>query len=124
MEIIFFIILLILLAGVAATFLFLKSRLIAPKNDEQSLLLIQNQIQEITRVLDSKLGESTRAIQHQFGESAKIIKDITIELMKVGEGQRQVVDVAKQLENLQDILKNPKQRGILGEYYLEAVLKN
>ncbi|KKQ43697.1 MAG: hypothetical protein US61_C0005G0010 [Parcubacteria group bacterium GW2011_GWE2_37_8] len=124
MEIIFFIILLILLAGVATTFLFLKSRLIAPKNDEQSLLLIQNQIQEITRVLDSKLGESTRAIQHQFGESAKIIKDITIELMKVGEGQRQVVDVAKQLENLQDILKNPKQRGVLGEYFLKTVLEN
>ncbi|HYF12945.1 MAG TPA: DNA recombination protein RmuC, partial [Candidatus Paceibacterota bacterium] len=31
---------------------------------------------------------------------------------------------ADQLQNLQDILKNPKQRGILGEYYLETVLKN
>ena len=29
-----------------------------------------------------------------------------------------------QLQNLQDILKNPKQRGILGEYYLETLLKN
>ena len=28
------------------------------------------------------------------------------------------------LQNLQDILKNPKQRGILGEYYLETILKN
>jgi DNA recombination protein RmuC len=28
------------------------------------------------------------------------------------------------LQNLQDILKNPKQRGVLGEYYLEALLKN
>src|SRR3989344_5805415 len=52
------------------------------------------------------------------------IKEITQELTKVGEGQKQVVDIAKQLENLQDILKNPKQRGVLGEYYLETVLKN
>lgn len=125
MEITFLIIIIfIILAGFAAFFLFLKSRLTAPKNDEQSLLLIQNQIQEITRVLDSKLGESTRVIQHQFGESAKIIKDITTELIKVGEGQRQVVDVARQLENLQDILKNPKQRGVLGEYFLKTVLEN
>jgi DNA recombination protein RmuC len=35
-----------------------------------------------------------------------------------------VVDFADQLKNLQDILKNPKQRGVLGEYYLEALLKN
>ena len=74
--------------------------------------------------MDFKLGESTKVLQRQFGESAKIIREITTELTKVGEGQKQVVDIAKQLENLQDILKNPKQRGILGEYYLEAVLKN
>jgi DNA recombination protein RmuC len=35
-----------------------------------------------------------------------------------------VVNFADQLRNLQDILQNPKQRGILGEYYLETVLKN
>jgi DNA recombination protein RmuC len=35
-----------------------------------------------------------------------------------------VVSFADQLQNLQDILKNPKQRGILGEYYLETLLKN
>jgi DNA recombination protein RmuC len=37
---------------------------------------------------------------------------------------RQTQGFAEQLQNLQDILKNPKQRGILGEYYLETVLKN
>ena len=35
-----------------------------------------------------------------------------------------MVSFADQLQNLQDILKNPKQRGILGEYYLETLLKN
>jgi len=35
-----------------------------------------------------------------------------------------VVSFADQLKNLEDILKNPKQRGILGEYYLETLLKN
>ncbi len=92
--------------------------------DSQSMLLLQNQISEITRTIDGKLGESAKLLQRQFGESAKIIKEITQELTKVGEGQKQVVDIAKQLENLQDILKNPKQRGVLGEYYLETVLKN
>ena len=86
--------------------------------------MLQNQINEVTRTLDIKLGESTRLIQEQFGQSARIIKEITRELTKVGEGQKQVVDIAKQLDNLQDILKNPKQRGVLGEYYLKTVLEN
>ncbi len=94
------------------------------KPESQALVLIQNQINEITKTLDRKLGESSQIMQRQFGESAKIIREITQELTKVGEGQKQVVDVAKQLESLQDILKNPKQRGVLGEYYLETVLKN
>ncbi|MCL4404039.1 DNA recombination protein RmuC [Patescibacteria group bacterium] len=92
--------------------------------DGQSLVLLQNQMNEITRTLDAKLSESTRAIQSQFGQSAKIIKDVTERLTKLDETNRQVVNFADQLKNLQDILKNPKQRGILGEYYLETVLKN
>lgn len=92
------------------------------KND--SLVLLQNQINEINRTLDIKLGELPKIMQTQFSESAKIIREITQELVKVSEGQKQVVNVADQLKNLQDILKNPKQRGVLGEYFLETVLKN
>ncbi len=124
MEIILLIIILVLLAGLTVFFWFLRKRLEVPKKDEQSLLMLQNQINEITRTLDSKLSESTQVLQRQFGESSRIIKEITQELTKVGEGQKQVVDIAKQLESLQDILKNPKQRGVLGEYYLKTVLEN
>jgi len=92
--------------------------------DDSALLLIQNQINEVTKTLDSRLGQSTQIMQQQFGQSAQIIKDVTERLTKLDETNRQVVNFADQLQSLQDILKNPKQRGILGEYYLETVLKN
>ncbi|MEK7673879.1 MAG: DNA recombination protein RmuC [Patescibacteria group bacterium] len=114
----------ITIIGFVALYFLLRPKNIESKKDEQSLLMIQGQINEITKTLDSKLGESTRVIQEQFNQSSKIIKEITAELTRVGEGQRQVVDIAKQLENLQDILKNPKQRGVLGEYFLKTVLEN
>src|SRR3989344_4035816 len=114
------IILVILISGFGLIWRLLKSQ----NKDDKSLFLIQNQINEITRTLDSKLGESTKVMREQFTESAKIIKEITQELTKVGEGQKQVMGVTDQLKSLQDILKNPKQRGVLGEYYLETVLKN
>lgn len=97
------------------------------KEDEkgnQALLMLQEQLKEIRGTLDSKLGESARIVQQQFGQSAKIIRDVTERLVKLDETNKQVINFADQLQSLQDILKNPKQRGVLGEYYLETVLKN
>lgn len=90
----------------------------------QPLLMVQNQLQEMRRILDARIGESTEVIQRQFGESHKIIREVTEKLVKLDETNKQVVNFSEQLRDLQDILKNPKQRGILGEYYLETVLSN
>lgn len=103
---------------------FILKKFFKPGNDNQGLLMLQNQINEITRTIDSKIGETTKAVQEHSDRSIRIIKEITGELTKVTEGQKQVVDVADQLKNLQDILKNPKQRGVVGEYYLKTVLEN
>jgi DNA recombination protein RmuC len=99
------------------------------------ILLLQNQIQELVRVIEQRTAETSKAvastqielnktIQNQFGQSAKIITDVTERLAKFEETNRQVIGFADQLQNLEDILQNPKQRGILGEYFLENVLKN
>ncbi len=98
------------------------------KKPDQTFLLLQNQIENIARTIDAKLGESNKemheAVRHQFGESQKLIKGITEEITHVKETNRQVVSVADQLKSLQNTLQNPKQRGVLGEYYLDTVLKN
>lgn len=97
------------------------------KND-QGILLLQQQLQELNKTIDTKIGESTRqmheTVRTQLGESAKIVREVTAGLTKLDETNKQVISFADQLQSLQDILKNPKQRGVLGEYYLETVLKN
>ncbi len=94
------------------------------EDDGGALLMMQKQLEDIRGTLDSKLGESSRAMQEQFGQSAKIIRDVTERLTKLDETNKQVLNFSDQLSDLQDILKNPKQRGVLGEYYLEETLKN
>ena len=106
---------------VVGIFLLLKKK---PEKQSDALVILQQQMNHITQVLDSKLSESTKAIQTQFGQSAKIIQDVTEKLTRLDETNKQVMGFADQLQSLQDILKNPKQRGVLGEYYLETVLKN
>lgn len=107
--------------------LFLNNR--KPKEDDKTgLNLILQQMNELSRVVDSKIGENTKhmqeSIRHQANESFKVIRDITEKITRLDETNKQVVSFTDQLQSLQDILKNPKQRGILGEYYLETLLKN
>ncbi len=64
------------------------------------------------------------SLSRQFSESAKLISDVTRSLTELKETNRQVVSVADELKLLQNVLQNPKQRGVLGEYYLQSVLEN
>jgi len=92
--------------------------------DSNSFLMLQNQLNELNKTMDQKMGESGKLLQHQMTESLKLVKDVTHGLTKLEETNKNVLGFADQLQNLQDVLKNPKQRGVLGEYYLETVLKN
>ncbi len=89
--------------------------------------VVDTKVGELNKTVDAKIGETTRSVNEsmrsQFGESAKLIREVTMGLTKLDETNRQVVSFADQLQSLQDILKNPKQRGIIGEYYLETLLK-
>ncbi len=121
MTYLFFILIGLVIVGFAAMFYFLNRR---PKGSDQALLMLQEQLKEIRATMDAKLSESQRVMQTQFGQTAQIVKDVTEKLTKLDETNKQVINFADQLQNLQDVLQNPKQRGILGEYYLETVLKN
>jgi DNA recombination protein RmuC len=125
------IILIILLVIVVAVFLTIISKRNSTtdkKTDDIGLKLILEQINELNRTVDKKMGENAmqmnESLKHQSTQSFNIIRDITEKLTRLDETNKQVVSFADQLQSLQDILKNPKQRGILGEYYLETLLKN
>jgi DNA recombination protein RmuC len=109
------------------------------KQSNEGLNLILQQLNEVSRTVDQKMSDLTKTVdskidassrhvqdsmRDQMAKSFQLIKEVTQGLTKLDETNRQVVSFADQLQSLQDILKNPKQRGILGEYYLETLLKN
>lgn len=116
-----------IVAGVVVTY-FLFGRKKEERKDDVGLNLILTQINELSRTVDSKIGESHKqvreSLQFHSSESNKIIRDVTERLTRLDETNKQVISFADQLQSLENVLKNPKQRGILGEYYLETVLKN
>ena len=101
----------------------------------EKLSQLEKQNETLRQEMDGKLSQTHKANQDQqgqimktiqgvTGQSAKLISDVTEKLTKLDETNKQVVNFSAQLQNLQDILKNPKQRGVLGEYFLEETLKN
>lgn len=118
-----------IILGIIIAFLLLKKNTKPEeKKDDTGLQLLLSQMNELTRTIDSKLTESqkemTQSMRYQSSETSRIISDITEKITRLDETNKQVVGFTDQLQSLQDILKNPKQRGILGEYYLETLLKN
>ncbi len=79
---------------------------------------------QITDRMDKNQEIIRDSISKQFSESAKIIADVNTRLTKLDDTNKRVVDVATELKTLQNVLQNPKQRGVLGEYYLSQVLEN
>jgi DNA recombination protein RmuC len=86
--------------------------------------MLQNQLGEVKKTLGDNLNNTQQALQRQFSQSSQIIQEVTEKLTKLDETNRQVVGFAEQLRSLENVLTNPKQRGILGEYFLETLLKN
>lgn len=109
-----------------------------PKTTEQNndiAQLLKSDLNELSRtvnVLQESVGEKLernsmamqQSVQKQLSESAKIVNDVSQRLTKLDETNRRVVDVADELKTLQNVLQNPKQRGVFGEFYLESVLGN
>lgn len=92
---------------------------------------VQNRLDRVHDQLSKNLMQSQTTMQEQFKQASesdarmrKTIQSITEALTEVNSTNKQVLDFSTQLQNLQHILKNPKQRGVLGEYWLETLLSN
>jgi len=81
-------------------------------------------LKDIRNEMNRSVKDNLSFVQQEATRSGRMIAEITEKLTKLDETNKQVVNFADQLQDLQNILKNPKQRGVLGEYYLEQVLKN
>lgn len=95
---------------------------------KQDMVALQDKIERLNESVNEKLEQNGRAVQasvmKQLSESSKLVNDVSMRLTKLDETNKRVVSVADELKTLQNVLSNPKQRGVFGEFYLESVLEN
>lgn len=112
------------------------------KGEDQAMVMLQKQLFEIQnnlkqqdKSINDQMNKSrdvmTQSLEKQFQSTSRMVKDlmesskaVTQTLTKLDETNKQVVGFAEQMKSLENILKNPKQRGILGEFFLENMLSN
>jgi len=97
--------------------------------------MLQDQILHMNKTLDYKLTESNQTLGKNMSESLKNsshiadtsnknIEAITKKLTELDETNKQIQHIWNRLEWLENVLKNPKRRGNLWEYFLRELLEN
>ncbi len=102
-------------------------------------MLLQNQLQDLSRAMEVKLGEGTsrmfEGMRTQSEQAERLMStiskqmseqllEVTKEQTKTNEATTRFMTIAEQLANLEKVLKHQKQRGNLGEASLELILSN
>jgi DNA recombination protein RmuC len=121
------------------------------KRDDQSLLFLQQQIEQLRMQFSQALDTNAQAIQQQLGQmlghvndrlrdnadvlsktqqslgerldnAARVVGQVQRSLGGLEEANRKIYEVGKDIASLQEILRAPKLRGGLGEFFLEDLL--
>lgn len=144
------VVLLIAIFGVLVYVFFIRENEVKTDVVPESMMLLQQQLQDLSRSMREQMSESNRVVQQgsqmQFRESKELMQQINKEVneqiraiqdsvsekllgvqrhvSEVSESSKQVFIVAEQLQNLEKVLKHQKQRGNLGEASLQLALEN
>jgi DNA recombination protein RmuC len=103
----------IIIVGFLVAFVFIKS--LFDKNVEK-INAIENQQQlQLTTLLSQRISEIDMGSRRSF-------EQLKEDIGRLSEATKQMLEVGKTISSLEDLLKPPKVRGGMGEFFLEELL--
>ncbi len=91
---------------------------------------VNEKLDWITQQVDGRLRDNSQSLQNASVElgsklesAVKAVSDVHEHLGKLEESHRQIYELGKDISGLQDLLRAPKIRGGIGEFFLEDILR-
>ncbi|NPV13813.1 DNA recombination protein RmuC [candidate division WOR-3 bacterium] len=81
--------------------------------------LLNQRLSEINRLL----AENTGQINTRLDNAARMVSDVSRALGELSQASQQIYEIGKNIASLQEILRAPKPRGVLGELFLGNLLQ-
>ncbi len=103
-----------------------------PVNDNAnaSLQLLQSQVAQLSQQLNERMKETSStlsstqaAVGQRLDNATAMVGLIERKLGQLEESSKQIFALGEGLQELRDVLKSPKLRGNMGEYFLEDLLR-
>jgi len=90
--------------------------------ENKSMSLMQQQIKDLTQNINQQLNNISGQFQKTTGHIGNTLGDVKENLGKMESVTKQVLEKAKNISNLENLLRAPKFRGGLGELFLGDLL--
>jgi DNA recombination protein RmuC len=139
MEMTLLVVVLVLVAVIGIGFALFAVR-IGQKPPDTALLVMQQQLDALRRQVQEALSNATSQLNQQLAtmsqqlqsttgqigsrldNAARVVGEVKQNLGELSKATQQVFDVGKDIAGLQEILRAPKLRGVLGELFLGDLL--
>jgi len=88
----------------------------------QHTQLMNQQLNSLNQNLSSALSDTRQSVQTDLKSSGALLSNIHTQLGELSEVSKRIFDVGENISTLQELLRAPKFRGGMGEYFLEDLL--
>jgi len=88
----------------------------------QTVQSVHRQIDSLDRHLDSAMTDTRHSVREDLKHSGRMMSDIHNRLGELGEASKRIFDIGEDIIGLQELLRAPKIRGGMGEFFLEDLL--
>jgi len=92
------------------------------KNVNQQLSALTFQVEQRLSGLDRSMRDTTGQVNARLDNAVRVIRDVSATMGELSKSSQQIFEVGKNIASLQEILRAPKLRGVVGELFLGNLL--